>query len=176
MPDETTTPAAPETAAPEVAPAAVAAQPAQTETDWKAEARKWEERAKANKAAADELAAFKASAETEKQTLEQKLAEIGKAAADRAAEAARYKVAATKGVPAELLPENGDEESLAAFADRVLAFRGEQRHVVPGVGNTPPKPPTAQEQARAAEAAGDFKSSLAAKTGLLAELAQGQAQ
>jgi hypothetical protein len=165
-------------------PQAPAAQTAQSgsEIDWKAEARKWEERAKANKAAADERDALKAQIEkqgAEYKTLAEQMEEIKKQADERAAEAARYRVAASKGVPADLLPETGDEETLAAFADKVLAFRAEaeaeqQRMVVPGVGSTPPKPPTPQERARAAEQAGDFATSMREKANMLADLAAGQ--
>lgn len=42
-----------------------AAEPAQDSTDWKAEARKWEDRAKANKKAADELEKARKAAMTE---------------------------------------------------------------------------------------------------------------
>ena len=60
-----------------------AAAPAEDKTDWKAEARKHEARAKENKAAADELAALKASQLTEAQKAE-------KALADARAELAKY--------------------------------------------------------------------------------------
>lgn len=42
-----------------------------------------------------------------------------------ATELARYKVAAAKGVPAELLAGSTEEE-LTAFADQLIAFRGQQ--------------------------------------------------
>lgn len=157
-------------------PAPPAAQPTAStdggdKTDWKTEARKWEERAKANKEAKDALDALTG----EKQTLEQALAEVKKTADEKAAEAARYKVAATKGLPVDLLPEVGDEAALTAFADKLLEFKGGTgSFVVPGVGGTPPKPPTAGERARAAEASGDLATALAEKAGQIAALAQGQ--
>ena len=59
----------------------VEAEPAQAEvetdgTDWKAEARKWEQRAKDNKSAADRLAAFEESQKTEAEKLADRLAEV----------------------------------------------------------------------------------------------------
>jgi len=96
--------------------------PAQ-ETDWKAEARKWEERAKANKSAADELAKI----EEANKTAEQKAAERLQAAEARAAElerkADRAEVAAAKGVPIDLISGKSREEMEAA-ADRLIAFKG----------------------------------------------------
>src|SRR6188768_4008774 len=72
--------AMPDPIAPESTPTAVAAPapaatpeppavPAQETTDWKSEARKWEDRAKENKSAAEELASIKEAQKTEQQKL-----------------------------------------------------------------------------------------------------------
>ena len=74
----------PEPTEPTTATTDPAAAPAEDKTDWKAEARKHEQRAKENKAAADELANLKASQLTEAQKAEQALAEAQ-------AELAKYK-------------------------------------------------------------------------------------
>lgn len=52
---------------PPTAPAAPPTPPPKSEPDWKAEARKWEDRAKENKTAADELATIKAAQMTAEQ-------------------------------------------------------------------------------------------------------------
>lgn len=79
-----------------------APEPAKAETDWKAEARKWEQRAKENSAAAKRLTEFEESQKTEAE----KLAAKAEAAEKRAA------VADARAVKAEV-------KALAdAFADR----------------------------------------------------------
>lgn len=177
---DTTTPAAPAAPAPVPAPTAPAAQPAapavpaKPDTDWVAEARKWEDRAKANKAAADELAAVKAAQAEQQQTVEQQLKALQDRLNKSDAEAARLRVAAAKGVPAELLAGvSGDEAALSAYADQLVAFRGAAPVApslqVPGVGNTPPAPPSAAQQAAAAEAKGDYRASMALKMAQLSE-------
>ena len=74
---------------------APAAPPAQDGTDWKAEARKWEERAKANKA---ELDAHQQQIADSQKTAEQKAADAAADAAAAKLEALRWQVAATKGL------------------------------------------------------------------------------
>lgn len=108
------------------------ANPTSADTDWQAEARKWEKRskenlaaAKANEDAAQRLAAFEESQKTEAQKLQE---ERDQAKADLAAERAarlRAEVAATKGIPAALLSGSTQEE-LEASADALIAFKGEQ--------------------------------------------------
>lgn len=119
------TPEAPAT--PEV-PAETPAQ----ETDWKAEARKWEARAKENLSKVNELspaAARLAEIEEASKTAEEKAAERLRAAEDRAAElerkADRAEVAALKGIPMDLLSGTSREE-MEASADKLIAFRGAQ--------------------------------------------------
>lgn len=93
---------------------------------WKANARKHEDRAKANKDAAAELARLKAA----NATPDERLAAAEKVAADAALELARYKVAAETGVPASLLHGN-DEDAMREAAKAALAFRGEPKKTAP---------------------------------------------
>ena len=125
------TPSTPETPATAEPPAETPAQ----ETDWKAEARKWEARAKTNITAAEKLAEI----EEASKTAEQKAAERLQAAESRAAElerkADRAEVAAAKGVPLDLITGTTREE-MEESADKLIAFRGER----PGT----PKPDPSQ--------------------------------
>ena len=106
-----TAPASPEQPAPEA--------PAQ-ETDWKAEARKWEQRAKENKGAADKLAQIE---EANKTDLEKAQDRAAKAEA-RALEADRKAFAAEKGVPVSLVTGTTPEQWEAAVTE-ALAWRGD---------------------------------------------------
>lgn len=107
------------------------------ETDWKAEARKWEERAKANRAEAQanaEAAARLAEIEESAKSAEQKQAEALAAAQTELeqlrAQALRAEVAAEKGVPAGLLA-GATREELEASADALIEFRGKQEPARP---------------------------------------------
>lgn len=137
--------------------------PAQ-EPDWKTEARKWEDRAKANKAAAEELERIKA----EKMTDEQKAA---KALADAQAELAQYKtreqvatwsaeIVQGSSVPASAL-RGSTREELAAHFEELKALITPQPPAappVPSVTQTPATPPgnvSLRDQIAAAEAAGN---------------------
>lgn len=102
---------------------AEAAQPQEAQearTDWKAEARKWEARAKENKDAAEELARLKESQMTEAEKAAAHLAEVEaelarlKAEQQRRADAAE--VARQTGVPVSLLEFCADRASMDAFA------------------------------------------------------------
>lgn len=107
-----------------------AGEPTQTDppephgTDWKAQARKWEKLAKANKDKADMWDAQKQAAPTV-ESLQQQLDEIRAEAAEQrdAAERdrARYKVAQATGVPASLL-QGDDEESMTASANAIAEY------------------------------------------------------
>jgi hypothetical protein len=97
--------------------------PTKPETDWKAEAKKWETRAKENKSAAEKLAALEESQKSE----QQKLMERAEAAErDRDAmrtEALRLRIAAEKGLtPKQAARLRGtSEEELLADADELLS-------------------------------------------------------
>jgi hypothetical protein len=110
-------PTAPATPAPTPAPPAAATPPpapAQEPTDWTAEARKWEARAKENKTAADELAALKAAQMTEAEKAAARTAELeakvkGFETKEQVA-AWKKQVADTTGVPAAALAGSTLEE------------------------------------------------------------------
>ena len=95
------------------------------ETDWKAEARKWEQRAKANSAASEELEALKASSATSIAEAVKRAEEAEAKAARLEADAARERtvsaVAAETGVSSEVLGRmQGDtEEEIRANAQMV---------------------------------------------------------
>ena len=93
-------------------------------TDWKAEARKWEERAKANKAKADQWGAFEEKNKTELQKANEKAEkykaelEAIKADQDRVAEVA--KAAKEAGVDEALLARmSGDVSENAKFLKEI---------------------------------------------------------
>ena len=142
---------------------------APAETDWQAEARKWEKRskenlatAKANEAAAKRLAELEESQKTEAQKVQERLDAAEKRAAELELKATRAEVAAAKGVPVELLSGSTQEE-LEAAADALIAFRGTPgaaaapTGAVMTVGKEPQRPGNVPitEQIAAAEAAGD---------------------
>lgn len=91
-------------------------------TDWKAEARKWESRAKENKAAKDELDALKAAQMTEQEKLVKRAeeAEAALAAANARIQHAQdvAEVAAQSGVPTQLLEFCADREAMEKFAEQ----------------------------------------------------------
>ena len=111
-----------------------AAPPAQDGTDWKAEARKWEERAKANKA---ELDAHQQQIADSQKTAEQKAADAAADAAAAKLEALRWQVAATKGLDPILATRltGSSKEELEADADALMAL------IPPKAPEAPPPPP-----------------------------------
>jgi hypothetical protein len=96
--------------------------PAQ-ETDWKAEARKWEERAKANKTAAEKLAEIEEASKTAEQKAAERLQSAEKRAVELEQKADRAEVAAEKGVPIGLISGSTRAE-MEASADALIEFRG----------------------------------------------------
>lgn len=92
-------------------------------TDWKAEARKWEQRAKDNKSAADELEQLKEADKTEAQKAADRATEAEKRATEAEAKALRLEVAQDKGLtPAQAKRLAGtSKEELEADADELLA-------------------------------------------------------
>lgn len=138
-----------ETPAPEAteptteAPAAETA-PAQ-ETDWKAEARKWEERAKANKSASEKLAEIEEASKSEAQKLAERAEAAERALAEAQADALRSKVIAKHSIPEDYhdFIVGASEEELTAKAEKVKKLIEAQseaptRHaVIPSEGSTP---------------------------------------
>lgn len=93
--------------------------PAQPETDWKAEARKWEARAKENTSAREELDRLKQAQMTELEKAQQVAA---KAQADVEAarvEALRYRIAAQFGINehTDLILTGADEDTMTRQAE-----------------------------------------------------------
>lgn len=94
----------------------------------KQHSRKHEQRAKDNKAAADELARIKA----ENATPDQKLTLAEERAVKAETELARYKVAHETSLPSALLSLlNGDEDQMREQAKALIAFKGEAAPIKP---------------------------------------------
>lgn len=101
------------------------------EIDWKAEARKWESRAKAAKPdqeAAAKWREYEQSQKSEHEKLAETLAAAQAEAASAKAELTRLKIAAEKGIPAEALQllKGSSEEELQAEADLLLSLIANQ--------------------------------------------------
>lgn len=96
------------------------------EPDWKAEARKWETRAKENSKAAETLAALEEAKKTNEQKLEERATAAEKVAAERSLEAERALVALDKGLTASQAKRlvGTTREELEADADELLADLG----------------------------------------------------
>jgi hypothetical protein len=118
-PTTTATEPAAATAAPEV-------KAAKPETDWKAEARKWETRAKENSTAATKLAEIEEAKKTNEQKLEERATAAEKLAADKSLEAERALIALDKGLTASQAKRlvGTTREELTADADELLADLG----------------------------------------------------
>ena len=130
----------PETPQPENAPA--------QETDWQAEARKWEARAKSNKAAADKLSEIEESKKTEIQKATERAEQAERQLQELERERNRLTVIAKHGIPEDyqdLIKGDSDEE-LAASAEKVKALidsatqrQGAEQasYVIPAEGGAP---------------------------------------
>lgn len=114
------------------APESTEAEPqGKAETDWKSEARKWENRAKAAKADVDDASKwreYEASQKSDHEKLADQLAEAQANASEANAKLARYEVASLKGIPAEALDllTGSSREDLEAQADKLLSLIAEQ--------------------------------------------------
>lgn len=133
MPDTIPTPAdvAPPAQAPDV-PTPTPAAPPPVETDWKAEARKWEQRAKENAPAVKRLAEI----EEANKTAEQKSAEAIARGEKAEARALRLEVALSKRLDPTLAArlQGSTKEELEADADALMAL-------IPKAPEAPPAPP-----------------------------------
>lgn len=96
--------------------------PTETVDFWKSKAREQEKRAKANADAAEKLAKLEDQQKTETQRLSDQLAAEKAQRETLEQQAMRFRVAAIKGVPADLIDRlRGDtEEELEADADKLL--------------------------------------------------------
>lgn len=140
-------PTDPTGAAPEAVPIQSEAPAQEPAIDWKAEARKWEQRAKENSTAAQRLAELEEAQKTEAQKLADRLAAAEKALAEKEAEALRLTVAAKHGITGDYLDlvHGSDEASLEASASKVAALLNAQQAaskpsplIVPAESKTPP--------------------------------------
>lgn len=168
--DSTEATAKPEAEAKAEAPAPDAESP----EDWKAHARQWERRAKADRKQVESLMAAISDKDATIEGLRTEVAER-----QRAAERAEKIAAAASeyGVPADLIRGDTDEE-IAEYAKRLAEWRGETAApVVPklsdsGAGSFPARPAnlSIDDQILAAQKAGDFKESSRLKAIKLAQL------
>lgn len=150
------------------------AEGAESPEDWKAHARQWERRAKADRKQVESLMAAISDKDATIEGLRTEVAER-----QRAAERAEKIAAAASeyGVPADLIRGDTDEE-IAEYAKRLAQWRGETAApVVPkladsGAGSFPARPAnlSIDEQILAAQKAGDFKESSRLKAIKLAQL------
>lgn len=119
-------------------------EPNEAET-WKARAREWERKAKANAAAAEQLAKLEDAQKSETQKLTDAAA-TARAEADAAkADALRWRVAGAHGISpedAELFLNGTDEVTLTKQAERLAgvaaADKRKNGNKVPNEGRTPP--------------------------------------
>jgi hypothetical protein len=97
--------------------------PAQ-ETDWKAEARKWEARAKENNSAATKLAEIEEANKSEAQKLQEQLASLQERATSAERDRERLAVTAKHGIPVEYqdLVHGSDADALEASASKVKSL------------------------------------------------------
>lgn len=110
-------------------------------TDWKAEARKWENRAKSAKAdseAAAKWREYEASLKPEQERLADELAKFKAEASQATAELLRYRIASEKGITGEAtkLLKGSTQEELEAEAELLLSLIANQ---------SKPKPPMPDE-------------------------------
>ena len=135
-----------EAAATPTEPSELAAAPAQDATDWKAEARKWEGRAKENSGAASKLAEIEESKKSETQKLQEQLTTLQERAAKAERDGERLAVIAKHGIPEDYhdLVHGSDPESLAASAAKVKSLitanaapQNEASFVIPSEGGSP---------------------------------------
>lgn len=103
------------------------------ETDWKAEARKWESRAKENFSATEELQKLKEAEKTELQRATDAASVAQRELASAKAEAARLRIAAAHGIDADhldLLTGETDDE-LEVKAKKLAALITQPKHEEP---------------------------------------------
>lgn len=122
------------------------AQASAQETDWKAEARKWESRAKENSGAASKLAEIEESKKSETQKLQEQLATLQERTATAERDRERLAVIAKHGIPADFhdLVHGSDADALEASAAKVKSLittsaapQNEASFVIPSEGGSP---------------------------------------
>jgi hypothetical protein len=117
-----------------------AVKPTETVDFWKAKARDWEGKAKANKSAAERLVEIEEANKTESQKTAERLAAAEKDAAEARREALKLRIATRFGIgdeDADLFLTGSDEETLSRQAERLGARIADQQkrgNVVPREG------------------------------------------
>lgn len=164
----------------QVAPVAIVTPtPPIEQTDWKSEARKWEDRAKENKDAADRLATLEAASKVEAETYNESLKQATKDAESARTDALRLRIALTHGVStedAELFLTASDEETLTKQAQRLAARAATPPAPptpgvhIPSEGSGQVAPPSLAAQIADAEKAGDVAVTMRLKAQQLADL------
>lgn len=97
-------------------------------TDWKAEARKWEKRAKESRDAAEKWSEYEKSQKPEQERLAEELAAARKDAEQARTALLKHEIAASKGIPADAvkLLAGSTREELEESADILLTLVAEQ--------------------------------------------------
>lgn len=123
------------------------ADPAQGETDWKAEARKWESRAKENNAAKKRLDELEEAAKSDLEKATSRAEAAEKRAAELEREGLRREVAEAKGLPLAAASRltGTTREELEADADQLAALIGQDT-------NPSPRPDPIQGRTRGGDA------------------------
>lgn len=146
MSDTTSTPTPGDVAPPAQATDAPAPEQKVDDIDWKAKARDWEARAKANKTAADRLAEIEEANKTEAQKAADKVATAEKRAIEAEAKVVRRDIAIEHKLTAEdaaLLDTITDENTMRTLAARLAGAESDKKNQglhVPGEGKTPTAP------------------------------------
>lgn len=99
-------------------------EPQEDKTDWKAEARKWESRAKENNTAAQKLAQLEEESKSELQKAIDRASAAELALADREAETLRLTIAARHGISGDHLDllSGSTEDELEAKAKKIASL------------------------------------------------------
>ena len=99
-----------------------------TDIDWKAEARKWENRAKADHEAAKNWREFEQSQKSDVEKMSDELARYKAEASEASAKLLKFEVASQKGIPAEALDllNGSSREELESAADKLLSLIADQ--------------------------------------------------
>jgi predicted DNA binding CopG/RHH family protein len=126
-------------------------QAAKSETDWKAEARKWEQRAKENLSAKEKLTALEEASKTEAQKAADRAEQAEQRAQKAEAEALRFRIANEYKLSQEdamALEHVASEEGMRTVADRLRASAESNRP-------KPPKSPSLKSGSSSAEPTGE---------------------
>ena len=140
---DTITPTPGDVATPAQATDAPAPEPKVDDTDWKAEARKWEQRAKENAPAAKRLAEIEEANKSEAQKAAERTAKAEQRAAEAEAKVVRREVALDHKLTAEdaaLLDTITDEDAMRRLAARLAGAESDKKKQgphVPSEGRNP---------------------------------------